>query len=430
MTSSYLQPANGSSIEMEEIKLALEDKDRFKSDNRPRSKSIVVENVGVLQLVDQLKEFLRSSPEIILTNIPSVILWLLYLIFLIVYTTIGFPIVALLVVVFLVKLPDRASNELEELLSSIIPQHILYPLKKVDESNDTGSGSTTESVNSNEAKSYPRLNMSGVWKRTKCINYEAFLGAQGAGYVQRRLAANISMVHTITMNDSLSVFRLQEKGGPIDSDINYEINGDEIKSLLVKKEFLDKCYWDSDNALTLKKLHIPEKDYELVVKRYLEDSGKIIRLVATFYDLKVTTNKPVETTCYFEKTGETPNPPPKSSRSVDLRTGAPASSNDNFGDNKIEEKTISNVTIIPVDHKGKRASTATAAINKIDQNINKGLSLEDEDDDEDDDDMIALSKRMTRITKDLVDEPVTVNSPKVINNPSIPSITFNLTGDW
>eukprot|EP01035_Chromulina_nebulosa_P019498 gene19498-25389_t len=433
MTVSYLQPANGSSIETEEIKLALEDKDRFKSDNRPRSKSISIENVGVLQLVDQLKDYLRSSPEFILSNIPSVILWLLYLLFLIIYITIGLPIVALIVVVFLVKLPDRASNELEELLSSFIPQHILYPLKKVEESNVIGSSSSTESVISSLVKSYPRLNMSGVWKRTKCINYETFLGAQGAGYVQRRLAANISMIHTITMNDHLSVFRLQEKGGPIDSDINYEINGDEIKSLLVKKEFLDKCYWDSDNALTLKKVHIPERDYELVVKRYLEESGKVIRLVATFYDLKVTTNKPVETTCYFEKTGDTPNPPPKSSRTVDLRTDTVGSNDDTSKENKIEDKVDNKVKIennITVDYMGKRASTRTSAINKIDQNINNGLSLEDEDDDEDDDDMIALSKRMTRITKDLVDEPVTTIRPQLINNPSNTSVSFDLTGDW
>jgi hypothetical protein len=56
------------------------------------------------------------------------------------------------------------------------------------------------------------FNMTGVWKRVKLDNYENFLAAQGASYVQRKLAMSISMTHTITMDDACTVIRLQEKG--------------------------------------------------------------------------------------------------------------------------------------------------------------------------------------------------------------------------
>lgn len=125
-----------------------------------------------------------------------------------------------------------------------------------------------------------KVDLSGVWKRYKCINYENFLGAQGIGYVQRRLAANISMVHTITMDSQLSAFRLQERGGPLDTDVLYEINKNVEKATIVgKKEFVDKVFWDDKNVLTVSKVLSPGKEYELTVQRYLEDDGKTIRLV-------------------------------------------------------------------------------------------------------------------------------------------------------
>lgn len=83
--------------------------------------------------------------------------------------------------------------------------------------------------------------------------------------------------------DGLSAFRLQEKAGPIDSDNLYEINESVTKTTtLGKKEFIDQVFWDSSNVLTIKKVHVPERDYELVVKRYLEEKGNIIRLVIRY----------------------------------------------------------------------------------------------------------------------------------------------------
>ena len=52
----------------------------------------------------------------------------------------------------------------------------------------------------------------GLWKRVKTTNFEEIVGAQGASYVQRKLAASLTVMHTITMNPpTLDMFRLQVK---------------------------------------------------------------------------------------------------------------------------------------------------------------------------------------------------------------------------
>jgi hypothetical protein len=66
---------------------------------------------------------------------------------------------------------------------------------------------------------------------------------EGAGFVQRKLASSVPLVHTITMDNQLTAFRLQEKGGPIDADTLYNIGAGEVQSRLLKKEFLDTVTW-------------------------------------------------------------------------------------------------------------------------------------------------------------------------------------------
>jgi hypothetical protein len=53
--------------------------------------------------------------------------------------------------------------------------------------------------------------------------------------VQRKLAASIAMTHTITMDEGLTSFRLQEKGGPIDNDNLYAIGGAPVSVLVGQK---------------------------------------------------------------------------------------------------------------------------------------------------------------------------------------------------
>jgi hypothetical protein len=60
-----------------------------------------------------------------------------------------------------------------------------------------------------------RLDLSGVWKRVKVENYENFLGAQGATFVQRKLASSLPLVHTFSFSKDLMAFNLVEKGNVV-----------------------------------------------------------------------------------------------------------------------------------------------------------------------------------------------------------------------
>jgi hypothetical protein len=144
-------------------------------------------------------------------------------------------------------------------------------------------GDTTELIVANEdPKKVTKSDFSGVWKRVKLVNYENLMAAQGAGYVQRKLAASIAMTHTITMDKALTAFRLQEKGGPLDTDNLYSIDGPELSTTTLKKNFLDKATWDGAK-LKIRKLNMPEQNSELVIYRELEDGGKTLKLVVYMF---------------------------------------------------------------------------------------------------------------------------------------------------
>jgi hypothetical protein len=146
-------------------------------------------------------------------------------------------------------------------------------------STSAGSSSSSSTTEPAEASDGPKPNFSGVWKRVKLENYENFLAVQGASYVQRKLACSITMVHTVTMDDALTVFRLQEKGGPIDTDKLYVIGGPELATSTAKTTFLDKVSWHG-NKLMMRKLRTPEENYELIVLRWLENNGKTMMTVS------------------------------------------------------------------------------------------------------------------------------------------------------
>ena len=94
-----------------------------------------------------------------------------------------------------------------------------------------------------------KTDLSGVWERVRTANFESYigncvqsstsrlfvLGAQGANFEQRKLAAQIPLTHTITMDPpALSLFRLQEKGGPLQSDWTYMIGADFVPSKVAR----------------------------------------------------------------------------------------------------------------------------------------------------------------------------------------------------
>lgn len=93
-----------------------------------------------------------------------------------------------------------------------------------------------------------RVDFSGVWKRMTAKNVESFIGAQGGGFVQRKLAASMALQHTITMDPPFFTgVRIHEKGaGPIDFDNSYHIDGSAVESQVLKRTFVDKCYWEGE----------------------------------------------------------------------------------------------------------------------------------------------------------------------------------------
>ena len=78
------------------------------------------------------------------------------------------------------------------------------------------------------------------------MNFESFIGAQGAGFVQRKLAASMNLVHTISMDSPLlSRFMLKEKGGPLDLTTTYTIGARDWQDTeIVKRKFKEKSYWE------------------------------------------------------------------------------------------------------------------------------------------------------------------------------------------
>jgi hypothetical protein len=132
------------------------------------------------------------------------------------------------------------------------------------------------------------------------MNVEAYVGVQGAGYMQRKLVASVSMTHTITMDPQLRAVRIQEKAGPIDTDYTLIIGASSVKNEVMKKVFLDRsnmrplhsplrlymtsflcwwlvrfrAYWSGDKLVVHRVLESGE--YELVLTRQLEGSKTIV----------------------------------------------------------------------------------------------------------------------------------------------------------
>lgn len=76
------------------------------------------------------------------------------------------------------------------------------------------------------------------------------LGAAGAGFVQRKMAASMALAHSIYMADGgrpAAAFVLREKGGPLDSTSELQIGADFVPGRVADKPVLQKVYWDSDS---------------------------------------------------------------------------------------------------------------------------------------------------------------------------------------
>ena len=208
----------------------------------------------------------------------------------------------------------------------------------------TGSGNAASAGNGANGSAFlpaARQDYSGVWKRFKTENYEEFIGAQGAGFMQRKLAASIALTHTITMSADLDLFRLQENGGPICTDWTYAVGsgpdcalgglhdgnpnpqaaGGDRANLAAQedltvfqkgKEFLDTAFWIPENILKVVKHSAPDRKYSLSVHRFLAtdaERGRVMRVQAVYAE-PGPGGKRVKANSYFEYAGPSPNPPP------------------------------------------------------------------------------------------------------------------------
>lgn len=169
----------------------------------------------------------------------------------------------------------------------------------------TPAGGAADAV----AGAVKRKDLSGVWNRTKSVNFEAVIGATGAGFMQRKIAASMALAHTITLDASMQAVRIQEKGGPINIDFTLTIGATEpVPYDNNGKKLAHKAYWDGE-ALVLHRI-VLDGNYELVNKRTLDESTDVKQIVCqiTFRDLK--NGNEVEATSWFSYAGASPSPAP------------------------------------------------------------------------------------------------------------------------
>ena len=125
-------------------------------------------------------------------------------------------------------IPITVPEDLEKLMQKILPYKLLYPLRNFSkpscqsqevvrqspiskpqhietEKFNTETTPSPQPKNTrvhfeNHTEKSPqeikkdkstRVDFSGVWKRDKCENIDAYVGAQGAGFMQRKLAASM-----------------------------------------------------------------------------------------------------------------------------------------------------------------------------------------------------------------------------------------------
>jgi len=334
ITLAYFKQADGVSLEVAEMRAAALEKARVTEEqmrveeekkNRSNEANRVAGARGALHaLFAPLSSRVQGISQLLLNDMPSVFLWLIYLVSLYLYFRIlRMPLIALAILLFLIRPPMLAPKPFERLLRRLIPLWVLYPTlfapdgtrrkqskPAVKVENEAPAAPAVEATAEGQAgqKESVRCDLSGVWKRVRTINYEAFLGAQGANFIKRKLGSSIPLTHTITMDAALTRFRLQEKGGPIDTDYTYTVEGKEKYTVFqAGTDFLDTVSWDK-NVLSMRKLYQPTAAYELITHRHLDDANHL-RVTAVFRDLK--TKQEVSAVSFFELAGPSPNPIPE-----------------------------------------------------------------------------------------------------------------------
>lgn len=283
---------------------------------------------------DDIILWIKEIPMWIVTNFATVVLWCIYLFVFGFLAWLGIPSVLVMIVAYLVNVPERAPDAMTAFIEFVLPIKAIFGLSKkvLSTSTEQFASQDTAEVDHNHIAlsptapvSFPDLN--GIWKRVKVENYEAFLAAQGVNYLQRKVAASIAMQHMIVIDSTHTKLHLEEKGGPVDIESDYDIDPLKFKlTHILKADFEDTVSWDYSYKspqevqeklppapkLRIVKRRLPNCPYELRIWRWIESSskGNYLRVRALYHPFKgVTTSKnkfgskEVESFCSFEYVG-------------------------------------------------------------------------------------------------------------------------------
>jgi hypothetical protein len=334
LTVLYFSPLDdGTSLELVEVHTAHHERTKIKGEQAMLQKLqySLKNDTALLSSMDLF-------PQLLKVIVPTLILWLLYvLLFYIAIHVVDIPPHVLYISVLLTSPPLMCPKKLERIMRKYIPLYVLYPsvfaldgnrrvwnssnqkeerimetptTQTIEEDGEEGE-EEEENEEENEMQKFSpkgkfvKANLSGAWKRTGTKDYDKFIMAQGGAWFKAKMAASIGLVHTITMDDDLTQFRLQEAGGPVNTDYTYACDGlTTYDTEISNTTFKDTVSWDN-NVLLVHKLVQPKQDYELYIHRHLDDENTL-KIVAVFNHF-TNPEKNVTAYSYFTKTGTSPH---------------------------------------------------------------------------------------------------------------------------
>ena len=226
-----------------------------------------------------------------------------------------------------------------------------------------------------------RKDFSGEWQRVKTHNIEAILGATGAGFMQRKMGAQMPLMHTITMDyPTLRAFRLHEKGGPIDINTTLTIGADFKPATINGKSVRQRVYWSEDNESLIFQRRFEATNSEMVMTRTIEQSSDEYQIRMKVVHIDLSTGREVEGISWFKRIGPSPEPPPVADEGIVL-IEHPA--------DRLEPQQPQSTA--SVEDSALETPTAVRALSTS----ALALSVEDNDDD---DDEVAVSKMRSMST--------------------------------
>jgi hypothetical protein len=119
--------------------------------------------------------------NLILDDVPTVIFFGTLFVGMAIYVLMGLPLMPMVTIIVLIKIPEHAPESFEHWLRMIVPSTVLYPGRYhgLDKRTNLGLDSQTNESNDLGSALRVRANLTGVWRRVRTVNFENFIGAQG-----------------------------------------------------------------------------------------------------------------------------------------------------------------------------------------------------------------------------------------------------------